>query len=195
MSQPVLKAETNWSQPSSVASARESILAALKEAGDEGPGDYLRQLREIAKLEVKEVATQLGLNKDQVIAIEANNFEALPAPIYLKGFYRRYCSLLAIESDAVLSSYEQSHADANPELNRVTISQNRNPVSFRFFGYMITILLVVGVLYFLKDVDFSGLWTTVTGDAQVESTENTATELSLPVIKEVPLEEPQKAGQ
>lgn len=194
MSQPVLKAETNWPQPSGIVNARDNILTALKEA-EEGPGDFLRQLREVAKLEVKEVATQLGLNKEQVVAIESNDYEALPAPIYLKGFYRRYCSLLSIDSEPVLNAYEQSHGDANPELNRVTLKQNRNPVSFRYVGYIIGILLVVGVLYFLKDLDFSGLWTTVSGESVSERAENAATELSLPQIQEIPLEESPSAGQ
>lgn len=188
MSQPVLKVESAWSEPTNVVNTREAILSAMKAATDEGPGDYLRQLREVSKLELIEAATQLGLNKDQVVALENNDYENLPAPIYLKGFYRRYSSLLSIPADPVLNSYEQNTTDSNPELNRVTLKPGNRPVSFKYIGYAIVGSILFGVLYMLQGIDFSSLWGMVES-SDVDQSINTATELALPQVEEVPLEE------
>ena len=147
MSQPVLKAETNWSRSGNMASTREAIITALKETTNEGPGDFLKQLREIAKLELAEAAAQLGLSKDQVEAMEKNDYQQLPAPIYIKGFYRRYCNLLSVPAEPVIQAYEHSTNTHNPELGRVTVTQRDKHFSFKYVQYGIGIIILLIVIY------------------------------------------------
>lgn len=189
MNQPILKAEASWGQPSGIASARESILSALNDAADVGPGEYLRQLREVAKLEINEVATQLGLNKAQVIAMESNDFENLPAPIYLKGFYRRYCNLLAISVEPVLKAYAQATTEVSPELNRVALKSQMNlrHASMRYASYTVIALFVLMFVYWLKDVDFGALTGMVSGGTEHAASSSSSTELSLPMVEELPV--------
>lgn len=188
MSQPVLKAETTWGQPSSVANAREEILAALKNASGVGPGIFLRQLREVAKLELREAATQLSLSTILVKALENDDYDKLPAPIYTKGFYRRYCELLAIAPEPIIKAYEQTANIEIPELNRVTIKSelNHRYMMMRYLGYTAAALFVLFLLYLLQGVDFSALSGFFPSGAE-QSVSDAATELNLPMIEEQPL--------
>jgi len=188
MSQPVLKTEPNWSQPSNVASTRDAIITALKETTNEGPGDFLKQLREIAKLELTEVAAQLGLNKDQVEALENNDYSHLPAPIYVKGFYRRYCTLLSVPVEPVIHAYEQSSRQHNPELGRVTLTQRNKHFSFRYIQYGLVLVILLIVIYSLQSVDFTSLWNTVHSGDSNKVVKNSAN-LALPDVKETPVED------
>ena len=185
MSQPVLKADVNWGQPSSVASAREAILTELNQATGVGPGDYLRQLREVAKLDIREASSQLGINPTIVVAMENDDYGNLPAPIYVKGFYRRYCDLLSISADAVIKAYEDSTTSGIPELNRVTINQQMNQTQqiIRYSGYVLAGLFALLLLYAAQSLDYSGLWDKVSGSSGEQSS-NSATDLSLPFLEE-----------
>ena len=187
MSQPVLKAEVSWGQPSSVANAREEILTALKNASGVGPGDFLRQLREVAKLDIREAAKQLSLSTILVQALEDDDYAKLPAPIYAKGFYRRYCDLLAIAPEPVIKAYEQTAKVEIPELNRVSIKPELNGhyLSMRYFGYIAMGLLVLLLLYWAQNLDFNALTGLVSsGMEQINGSGGAAHELTLPAIPE-----------
>lgn len=184
MSQPVLKAEASWGQPSSVANAREEILTALKNASGVGPGTFLKQLREVANLELREAATQLSLSTILVQALENDDFKKLPAPIYTKGFYRRYCELLAIAPEPVIKAYERTAELELPDLSRVSIRPEMNSLytSVRYAGYAVVGLIVLLVLYWAQGIDFSAIMGLFSGGEAV--TTDSATELSLPVLTE-----------
>jgi len=83
-----------------------------------GPGVALRAARTAQNLSVGEVARQLRLSVAQVEAIEANAFERLPGPVFVRGFVRNYARLLHLDPDVVLRSLappaaeEESHVPA-----------------------------------------------------------------------------------
>lgn len=65
-------------------------------------GAQLRTLREAAQLTVDDVAHQLKLARRQVIAIENDDFDALPGPTFVRGFIRNYARLLRVDADPLL---------------------------------------------------------------------------------------------
>lgn len=67
-------------------------------------GTQLRAMREAAQLTVDDVAHQLKLARRQVLAIENDDFDALPGPTFVRGFIRNYARLLRIDATPLLEA-------------------------------------------------------------------------------------------
>jgi cytoskeleton protein RodZ len=72
------------------------------------PGARLRREREARGLTEQQAAETLTLDPSVILALEANDFPALGAPVFIKGHLRRYASLLGLPEDEILGSYERS---------------------------------------------------------------------------------------
>lgn len=82
-------------------------------------GDKLRQARTSAGLEISDVAADLRINSEYLEALELNQFEAIGAPTYTKGYIRSYASALKLSPDALIEEYG-SLGYAEPQLNTAT---------------------------------------------------------------------------
>ena len=89
MNQSVAQSEDSWNMQVVGSRSKDDILNALKESNESGPGQYLKQLRELSERSVTQVAAELGLTTQQVNAMEDNDYANLPAPIYVKSFLKR----------------------------------------------------------------------------------------------------------
>jgi len=67
-------------------------------------GAQLRAYRENAQMTVDDVAHQLKLARRQVLAIENDEFDALPGPTFVRGFIRNYARLLRIDAQPLLEA-------------------------------------------------------------------------------------------
>jgi cytoskeleton protein RodZ len=72
------------------------------------PGARLRREREARGLTPQQAADTLNLDPMVVIALEANDFAALGAPVFVKGHLRRYAALLGLAEDETVAAYERS---------------------------------------------------------------------------------------
>jgi len=83
----------------------EAIEADSTTRRTEGPGKLLTDARLKLGLEPQNVAEMLHLREYQVRALEADDFENLPEPTYVKGYLRAYCQLLSIDPDKIIKMY------------------------------------------------------------------------------------------
>ncbi|WP_050460718.1 helix-turn-helix domain-containing protein [Herbaspirillum autotrophicum] len=74
------------------------------------PGAQLAALRQARGWSVEQVASQLKLATRQVNAIEADNYEALPGAVIIRGFIRAYAKLLGVDSGALMASFPKDSA-------------------------------------------------------------------------------------
>lgn len=74
----------------------------------------LRAAREARGLEVQAVARTLHLNPRTITALEADDFAALPAPIFVRGYLNAYCKLLGEPADGYLEAYSRAAGDPEP---------------------------------------------------------------------------------
>lgn len=72
------------------------------------PGARLRREREARSMTEQQAAESLNLDSTVVLQLEANDFLALGAPVFVKGHLRRYASLLGLTEDEVVGAYERS---------------------------------------------------------------------------------------
>lgn len=68
----------------------------------EGPGAALQAAREARELSVPQVADQLKLSSAAVAALEANDWDRLPAPVFVRGYIRAYARLMALDDEELL---------------------------------------------------------------------------------------------
>jgi len=70
------------------------------------PGEWLRRAREKADLTVQQVAGSLRLDVRLIAAIEDNRFKELGAPVYAKGYIRKYARMVGVAEEDMLRRYE-----------------------------------------------------------------------------------------
>lgn len=75
-------------------------------------GQELKQLREAYGIEIPEIYAITRISGDTLRNIEADQFEHLPAPIYLKNFLKAYADILHINAGHVVEGYLKSMAQA-----------------------------------------------------------------------------------
>lgn len=68
-------------------------------------GDLLRRIRESAGATLAQVAEITKIGRGYLRAIEANDFDMLPAPVYVRGFVVEYARVLGLDSEQVVSSF------------------------------------------------------------------------------------------
>jgi len=69
-----------------------------------GIGDTLRSTREHRGLSIEQVAQDTRISARFLEALEAEHFEELPAPVYVRGFLRSYANYLKIDAQPLLDS-------------------------------------------------------------------------------------------
>lgn len=70
-------------------------------------GQRLKQARENEGLDLKAVADQLHLNQRMVAALEAEDYDHLPARVFVRGYYRNYARLLNLPEASILSEFDR----------------------------------------------------------------------------------------
>ncbi len=82
----------------------ESTRADAESAGPLA-GERLAAARQELKITVAEVAKELHLDELKVRALEKNEFDVLGAPVFAKGFLRKYAQLVGVSADDVVADY------------------------------------------------------------------------------------------
>jgi len=85
----------------------------------EGIGARLRSARERSRLTILQAAERLHVDPDVLEALEADNFAALGAPVYVKGHLRHYAELVGESAEALLELYSQGTRVPAPDLTHV----------------------------------------------------------------------------
>ena len=118
-------------------------------AGNQSIGAMLKGRRQDLKLSVQDIATQLRLDPRIVEALESDNYEGLPAPLYVRGYIRGYSKILKLDSNALVELYDSDAPSAPPEIipevkHPTQTSSSDKPV--KAFTYLVTFTLVILVI-------------------------------------------------
>lgn len=68
-------------------------------------GQRLANARRANNISMRDIAKELHLDEVKVQALEDNRFEALGAPVFAKGYLRKYAELVSVPIDDVLADY------------------------------------------------------------------------------------------
>lgn len=83
-----------------------AIASTPDDASSKSPGHWLKHAREEAGLTVQQIADGLRLDLRLILAIEENHFKDLGAPVYAKGYIRKYARMVNLAEESVLQRYE-----------------------------------------------------------------------------------------
>lgn len=112
------------------------------------PGRALAEARAARNLTLAEVAQQLKLSATQVEALEADAYDRLPGPVFVRGFVRNYARLLELDAEVLVSQLELPHASP-PASAAIPLSRNI-PFPERgrtnWMPYALVLALVVGAV-------------------------------------------------
>lgn len=84
------------------------------------PGARLREAREKQGLTVETVAEDLRLMTSQIRALESDDFEQFPAPIYVIGYVRKYAERLDLDAAPLVAALEHSALKTPPIRSELT---------------------------------------------------------------------------
>lgn len=83
-------------------------------------GEMLRSAREVQGLGQAELARQLNLDVRLIEALEREQLDALPAPVYVRGYLRRLAMNLGLDEQALLAAHERLAGAPEPAALRAT---------------------------------------------------------------------------
>lgn len=89
---------------------KDSVVTDFPKA--KGPGARLKSARLVKELDISYVAKQLHLSDETIIALEADDFEHLPAKVFIKGYLKNYAKFVELPVEAILKAFD----DNEPEI-------------------------------------------------------------------------------
>ena len=75
------------------------------EQTEEFSGPFLKQVREYKNVDIPRMSELIRVSKTCLRQIEEEDFKALPAPVYVRGFVFQYAKCLRLAPDAVSTSF------------------------------------------------------------------------------------------
>jgi len=90
--------------------ASDKVAAAAPATPKETVGALLRAARVERGEEAAKVAAVLKMRRDQLLAIEENDFDRLPGRTYTVGFVRAYASYLGLDAEALVHQFKDENA-------------------------------------------------------------------------------------
>ncbi len=115
------------------------------------PGARLRAAREARGLRLDAVAESLGLARELIVALEADDYGRLGAPVYVRGYLRKYARFLELDGDELVTAYEEEASPHDPEvLAHVAPALARRSVGRWLVMALATVVIVALV--------FAGIW-------------------------------------
>lgn len=128
--------------------------------GEETIGEILLAAREKTQLSLEEVSEQTRITRKNLEYLETDNFDALPAKVYVKGFLKTYAQFLGLDVEHMLNKYEvqsgQTHKSKGDtwEIQTDEIVREKSKLTRLVSKYLIPAVIVV--LLVLLIVKFTG---------------------------------------
>ena len=140
-----------------------------KDDGTLGPGERLRAARLRNGLEIKWVAGQLHIKEWMVEAMEANEFNRITPPVFVRGYLSNYARFIGEPVDEIMTLYKQCSGCGSVEVERVPfhdfshVDANHPGMKFATWGIILLIAsmsVIWGVNKFidLQEMDLDSLW-------------------------------------
>ncbi len=68
-------------------------------------GVFLGKIRKYKKVKIEDMSQKTCISLKYLYAIEDNNYNALPAPVFTRGYIIQYCKILGLDADKVATTF------------------------------------------------------------------------------------------
>lgn len=116
-------------------------------------GSMLAEARTTKGLSAADIERAIKIREKYILAIEEDNFAALPSPSYAKGFVRNYAEYLGLPTDSTMAFFRRQMTDVSrASLLPKGVSEPLNAplvhlTPGRFVGLLVSVLLIIFFLY------------------------------------------------
>lgn len=83
----------------------DETFEASIQAQDYFDGVLLGKIRKYKKIDLEHFSQRTCITQKYLYAIESNNYSALPAAVFTRGYICQYCKILELDQDKVVSSF------------------------------------------------------------------------------------------
>jgi cytoskeletal protein RodZ len=114
-----------------------------------GLGDEFRAAREARHLSLSDVSEQIHIRSVYLESIENEDWSAIAAPVYVRGFLRTYARFLGLDAESAVEDYNATLGEATRarEPSPVASARARGPSVWVWLGTAVAFLLVGFVGY------------------------------------------------
>lgn len=124
----------------------------------ESLGEHLRNARTSKGFDFSNIAQETKISIKNIMAMEENNYEALPADVFTRGFYSLYASLLCLDPAMVLKKYDDEKPISKKNSGNLLPAKNYsreygnmaerpNSLPFSYIGVSVLLTLVFGAFF------------------------------------------------
>lgn len=114
------------------------------------PGTILRDRRMERGLSLAEVSKRLHLSTDQIQALEQDQYDRLPGPVFVRGFIRKYARLLGLDAEDLTSRLGWKGESSNQGSTQRLVPKAEGPLmehNWRTVLWtLVAVLVLVGVV-------------------------------------------------
>ena len=135
-----------------IKSDHKDIVLDLPPVSSETFGEYLRRERELRQITLHEISEGTKIAIHMLKAMESDQWDKLPAEIFIKGFVKSYAEYLGLVPEDVLLRYEQAKTEGSlskePKslhtMPKRVVSSRNKPSSKANIWLWIFLLLAIG---------------------------------------------------
>jgi cytoskeleton protein RodZ len=108
-------------------------------------GEQLQAARIQQGLSIEDIASRMHLSLGILQSIEANDFDDLTAPIFVKGYLRAYARLVSLDEDEIIQRYVEQYSNDDPPISasiQMTPETSAYDSRIKWTTYLIIIVLI-----------------------------------------------------
>lgn len=111
-------------------------------------GERLSRARQEQDLSLEKAAASMKVDVAVLTNLETENFDALGAPVFVRGHLRKYARMLSLPEQEMLDAYQakagDNQADLSSPIRRETVAMSRYRKKFNF-GLIFLVVILVAV--------------------------------------------------
>ncbi|TVP62280.1 MAG: helix-turn-helix domain-containing protein [Nodularia sp. (in: Bacteria)] len=112
---------------------------------------YLLRVRQEKSISIEEIAIQTNIRLNLLKALDTGDFEALPEPVYVQGFIRRYAEAIGLDGQALANTFSINDFPDYSQNESQNLDKRPNIHIPLFVPYALLLLLAaVGLIYVLN---------------------------------------------
>jgi cytoskeleton protein RodZ len=112
-------------------------------------GERFRAAREARGLSLSDVAEQIRIRSVYLAAIEDDNWNAIGAPVYVRGFLRTYARFLGLDPEEIVADFNSDPRAVAPPQQHTESARTAAPARARGGGSSFVIWIAAGVAVLL----------------------------------------------
>ena len=107
-------------------------------------GSYLQTIRLEKKISLEKIAAQTRIGLGNLLLIEQEDLERLPAAVFVKGFLRSYATAIGADGDEVVRRYE-SRLDVLDKIAETEATKSRQNRGI-WWKLLLALVLLLGII-------------------------------------------------